>query len=198
MAANALHIDAERNDRIEQIYAMMQRPRALLGALASRGDRVFKAHFLRRNQEGNKYGWPRSNFWVNKVRKQTAITSVTDEEAEITVASPEFVHKIRGGKVAAKRGRYLAIPLTAAAKKAGSPREWDDPSALFPVRSAETGAFFLAMKTAGGILPVYDLKRSVTHKADPRALPSEAEISRELTDEAVRTIDRELRRAATS
>ena len=41
------------------------------------------------------------------------------------IASPEFAHKVRGGTITPKRGKFLALPLRAEAYAAGSPREWD-------------------------------------------------------------------------
>jgi hypothetical protein len=140
---------------------------------------TLRGHFLARDREGNGRGWPRSHFWNRRVRANTSLTEVTPTAATVSVASPEFAHKMTGGTIRPKRGRALAIPLTAEAGKAGSPREGGMPG-LFKV----PGLPFLAVTKGRGrsrVLEIqYKLQASVTQPADPRALPDMAAVGRDM------------------
>ena len=99
---------------------------------------VTRKHFRTRNREPNKRGWPRQNFWEKEGARHTALTEIAETSAKVVVASPAIAHKARGGQVKARRGEALAIPLTARAYAAGSPREGAIPTLeLFKWRGAK-------------------------------------------------------------
>jgi hypothetical protein len=134
----------------------------------------------------------------------------------IVVASAAIAHKVKGGTITAKRGKMLAIPLTAEAYKAGSPREANMPGLFLMKRKGDVGRAFLAIadpqpggskparsgkkglqaKDTGGIRPQYLLIRSVNQRADPRTLPDPAAFAAAIHDEAEKFLVRRTARSA--
>lgn len=96
--------------------------RALMASCAGEVRRTLQDHFAARDAEGNQQGWPSRHFWRD-IRRATKITSISANSATVTVADARLNLKIHGGTVTPKRGRMLAIPATAEAYRAGSPRE---------------------------------------------------------------------------
>jgi len=168
-------------------------------------ENALRTHFDRKNSEGNKRGWVRSNFWSKIVKRGTAFTGATENEATVTIASPAFVHKLRGGTVRAKSGRMLAIPLTNQAKAAGSPGEWSKPGdgKLSFVKTPK-GAFLIynrGFRSKKGMTAKgqkgeawYKLVASVRHLADPTALPESGVLEMAAANAARSQIAAELRR----
>jgi phage gpG-like protein len=74
------------------------------------------------------------------------------------------VHQF-GAKITPKVARALAIPLTAEAKRFGSPRGFNRP--LFIVVLRNSGNAFLAERVSNGMVLHYLLRRSVTIPARP-------------------------------
>ena len=172
---------------LQQVAAAMKHPKPLLTVVGRRVHNELKAHFIERDSEGNSKGWWRSHFWAKTVARATHFVGATDNEATVAISSPEFQQKLHGGTITAKSGKMLAIPLTSAAKAAGSPRE--NNLKLFIVKTASQ--VFLARltgsgkKAAHGIEFLYILKHSVTQQADRRALPDPYRLSRAIDEEAV-------------
>jgi len=166
---------------------------------------ALRTHFDKKNSEGNKRGWVRSNFWSKIVKRGTVFTGATENEATVTIASREFVHKLRGGTVRAKSGRMLAIPLTNQAKAKGSPGDWTvkGDGKLSFVKTPK-GAFLIynrGFRSKNGLTAKgqkgeawYKLVASVRHLADPTALPPMAELEVAAMNAARDQIDKELRR----
>jgi hypothetical protein len=91
-------------------------------------------------------------------------------------------HKITGGTIRAKRRGYLTIPLVPKAHNMRARDYSESVSPLFRVKGV------LAEKdenAESGIRPVYALKKSVTHKPWPNALPPEASYVDALIDTAL-------------
>ncbi|GAB4180108.1 MAG: hypothetical protein Fur0032_20970 [Terrimicrobiaceae bacterium] len=198
MIQGTVQISDQATPELIRIRGLVQRPRSLMAAAGKRVERELRGHFLKKNRQGNRRGWVRSNFWSKVVRQATAFTGATDNSAEIGIASPEFVHKLRGGTIRPRRGRALAIPLTSRAKAAGSPREWDDSSRLVPIKTRK-GLFLMVSqykgKERGGIkgqrlIAAYKLVPKVTHKPDPTALPPDGALEGAVEDEAMKYLDR--------
>ena len=110
--------------------------------------------------------------------------SVTFANAAIGLA-----HKITGGTIRAKRRKFLTIPIGPQAHGV-SARDYSlNISPLFRVKGV------LAEKddnAESGIRPVYVLKKSVTQKPWPGALPPEASYVDALMETALDHIEREL------
>lgn len=195
--------------RLDEIRDKVKRPRALMAAAGKRVEKELRTHFASKDRQGNSKGWPRSHFWNRTVRASTSFTGATDTAAEVAISSPEFMQRLRGGTIRAKRGKYLAIPLTARAKAAGSPREggWSGGGLTFIrtklgrallVEAAHTRLAFRRGRVAGGKQmggeAQYLLVRSVSQRPDPTALPTEAQIRSAIDSEAEKHLTRELGR----
>lgn len=170
-------------------------------AIGDRVAEVLREHFQTKNNAGNKKGWWRSNFWVDVVKSATSRTGATDRTATVTVASREFVHKLKDGVVRAKGGSFLAIPLRSEAKEKGSPGEWSQKGdgQLIPIRTGRGLFLFRNLgfrgrgRTKGQRLEVwYKLVTSVRHLADPTALPPRQQILDAINDQLQREIAAEL------
>jgi hypothetical protein len=101
-----------------RVEGTLKRPRALNDALARALTRILRAHFHERNQEPNKRGWPKTNFWAG-VRGNgdgntgTMVGQVSDTGATVRVGVDTFfrIH-LQGGTVKPTGGRkFLTIPL---------------------------------------------------------------------------------------
>ncbi|GAB4178758.1 MAG: hypothetical protein Fur0032_19300 [Terrimicrobiaceae bacterium] len=184
---------------LRRIAGMVRRPRMLMQAAGKRVETELHEHFLARDAEGNSQGWKRTHWWNREVKKATAYQGATDTEATVSIASKQFLHKLRGGRVRAAKGKFLSIPLTNQAKTKGSPGEWTTKgdgqlqfirsrqgvAYLFPGKGRRHGASYLLLK-------------SVVHKADPDALPRSGKIEAGIDDEAGKYLRRELARGSST
>jgi len=169
--------------------------RKIYAACGARLEYVVRRHFMRRNREGNKQGWPSSGFWAREGAGKTALSRVTEHSAEVVISSPAIAHKIEGGTIRPKRARLLAIPASARAYSAGSPSagRWAS-GELFLVKPRGKNPF-LATGSGDTITPQYWLVPRVTHQPDPDALPDEGVIADEIEEEALNTVNRILEEA---
>jgi len=175
---------------IDNAAALLADPTPLLQAGGEGIETRLRKHFLERDAEGNKKGWPRKHFWNRVVRQATSLGEVTADRATVHIASPEFGLHLRGGTVTPKRGKFLAIPITAEAYKAGSPREGNMPG-LFFVRFPKGNRAYLSTQDG----PQYRLLKSVTIPADPRALPPEGDLVEAARVPVESMINRAIRRS---
>jgi hypothetical protein len=189
--------------------------RPLNAAVGKRGESELRAHFLARNQEPNKKGWPAQNFW-NRIRKATALATVDETGATIAISDPAIAQKIYGGEIKPKEGKYLTIP--AIAEAAGrSARTFQNLEPLVRWMNGKRRAIALVEREASNIKygrKRKDGTRSVTHVSssiggviywlvekvhqneDPRALPSREKMETALRDEAKDYVDGLTRGAA--
>lgn len=161
---------------------------------------LLREHFRKAEAERpNRRGWPRQHFWAQFARR-VALVSASSEMAVVGVQDPQgaLQHKITGGTIRAKRGRMLAIPLTATAYRLGAMARIPD---AFPdafVMRTRKGAWIVRSrwenrggrrrgrqgKFVSGLKQerlefLFRLLPSVTQRADPRALPEPEDFARE-------------------
>jgi len=156
-----------------------------------------RRHFLKRNSEGNRRNWPRSNFWL---RFQDTIQTADDRQATVSIPDEQGAlrHKIKGGTITPKRSKFLAIPLAPEAKKAGADttfrQAFPDAFVLQGKRRAFLAQPGINKGSRGSIRILAVLVRSVTHAADPRALPATRSIEQEAVTGATNYLARLKRR----
>lgn len=157
--------------------------------------RALRAHFMARDREGNKHGWPRRRFWSREGRRNTALTRCDEHEAEVTIASEAIAHKLVGGAVYPKRGRALAIPNTAQAYRAIQPSAMDKDMLDYVPLKTGTGLVGMLIerqhdllrRTKKGLRPGglasrkggtiwFWLVAKATHRPDPNTLPPDREL----------------------
>lgn len=194
-------IDHRRMAAIAEIAATLGKPSPLHAALGKRVEVELRDHFLQRNEQPNKRGWPKQNFWSH-VRRATAYAGADESAARVVISDPAINQKIHGGTITPKEGKYLALAAIAEAY-GHSPREFDF---LHVVRFKGSGALALVeadrtnisygrkkkdgtrtrkterSQTRGKVW--YWLARKVTQPADANALPSEQRMQDAIHDEA--------------
>jgi hypothetical protein len=159
-----------------QALYLQTRPDILVRLAGKTVEKELRAHFLRRNAQGNKQGWPSRGLWGD-IAERTVMGAVSGgnlyASVEISISHPALNLKVHGGTVTPKRGKYLTLPATAAAYAAGSPREGATPDLKFTVAyNAAIGHDMKALADTAGTV-WYFLARKTTHRADPDALPGE-------------------------
>jgi hypothetical protein len=188
----------------------IKRPRALNDALGRRLARELQGHFRARNKEPNKLQAPKTNYW-KQIADATAMIEATDTGAVVAIAETRFRIQLFGGTIKPTGGRkFLTIPLVKEARakrvalyeKQTGRKLFRLPGTGVLVERTDKGADrFLANNSTGVIRgrsgfrkigigggsklrAVYALKRSVTFKEDPRALPPRAVLIAALSDTA--------------
>jgi hypothetical protein len=177
--------------------------RPLNAAVGGRGVKELRQHFLEREKEPNKKGWPSQHFW-DRIRTATALASVDESGATIAISDPAFAGKMHDHTIKPKEGKYLTLP--AIAEAAGrSARTWNNLVPLIRWMRGVRRAIALVERKASNIsygAARKDGSRSVTHtsssiggviywlvessrqKKDPRALPPRDKMETALRDEA--------------
>lgn len=175
-------------------------------ALAIRLRRELKDHFTTKNRAPNKMGAPKTNFWT-QVADATDIAEITETGAVVQVAEQRFNIQLFGGTILPVKAKALTIPLIVEARgeSVASYREKTG-HRLFTIpgrdvlfeKTDQSGAsesrvnltrgrdrsFGVKLAAQQGLRGVFALKRSVTIKADPTALPPEAVLLAALQEEA--------------
>jgi hypothetical protein len=148
---------------------------ALMQRLGKELEKQLKAHFLKREGEGNKQGFPPQHFWAREVRDKTALREATADRAVVGIDSAKFRFKVNGGTIRPGPGRrLLAIPLRAEAYGV-LPRAGTIPGLFF--KKMAGGKMYLAAKDGSALRVYWRLVPSVTQPPDPRALPPMEQLS---------------------
>jgi len=114
------------------------------------------------------------------------IASVSGSGATIANKVVGLAHKVTGGTITAKRVKFLTIPII---PQAHGRRARDFVSQIGPLFAAK--GCLMWKKPDGSILPAYALKKSVTHKPWPGALPPDELITGAFLAGVNEQIDRE-------
>jgi hypothetical protein len=155
-------------------------------------------HFKLRDRAPNRLGGRRTRFWLD-IYKSTQIGEVTDRDATVIVGDPRFTQKVKGGTIRPVSAKALAIPLTAEAHgRRPETLEREMGVKLFVVpRDFGSGLLAAALGQGNGqrIKAFYVLRKSVTQRADPLALPNLAALQRAAIEAAQRQINTQLQSA---
>ena len=159
---------------LSRLIESLKRRRPLNAALGKRAELELRDHFLLRNEEPNKKGWPKQNFW-NRIRTATAVSAINEEGATVSVADPAFAQKYYGGQITPKESKYLAIPAIASAY-GKSPLSLPELVPIVRFLDGSRRAIALGTrKTEGFIHNVetiyYWLVKQVNQDKDPEAFP---------------------------
>jgi len=184
-------------------------PVRILKAAGKQLETDLQDHFSARNSEPNKRGFPKRNFWAG-IRRSTALASVSDSEAVVSISNPAINQKVYGGTITPKSGRALALPMNADADKAGSPRAL--PTNFLHLIVTKSGVYLvereatkigLSRRKKGGYRPTgemggrfwYHLVPSVTQKKDERALPEPSYLEGSVTAAIRGVFEKELEKS---
>lgn len=215
-----IHADtADTKAFLVRITGQLQSRRSLHAALGNRLADALQDHFRARNAEPNRMQAPKTNYW-NQLAEATQVTSVTDEQAVVSIADARFRIQLFGGTIRPTGGRrFLTIPLVPQAR-GRRVAEYEKATGHKLFRLPNTGVLvertdmngspdrFAARRTTGVIRgktgfrtigigggsllrTVYALKTSVTVPRDPEAMPAQTELVAALQDEANDWISRQ-------
>ena len=124
-----LTVTGNAGPAVAALLGSLRRPEPVLQVGAQAIVRALRDHFRTRDAQPNRQGWPKTHFW-RQFSRGVGVASTSNTEAVVSVAHPAIRHKIEGGTITPKRGKFLAIPAMAAAYAAGSPREGAAPDNL--------------------------------------------------------------------
>ena len=188
MSGLAIRARLERSTPdFDGIRADLGSSRALMAAMGKRAEKELRAHFLGKNSQPNKKGFPRSNFWSRRIRANTALNEIGADYAVVTIAAPEMAQKVFGGTITPKESKYLALPMVAEAANR-SPRLFADLH-FEPRRGGKVKG---ALVDASG-KTIYLLATSVTQAPDPTALPAPGALEAACADEGRKFLGRRSR-----
>jgi hypothetical protein len=122
----SISITNNASPQIERLLTTLKNPQPVLEVMANSGRRLLQDWFRGRDGKPTKQGWPSSGLW-GQIAAGTAVQDVTPNSATLAVVHPAIAQKVYGGTITPKRGKFLAIPATAAAYAAGSPSEGATP-----------------------------------------------------------------------
>lgn len=161
--------------KLRQLMVCMD-PARIMQVAGKRLEIEMRKHFMDLDKKPNKRGWPSRHFW-RRISRSTALGLVTAASATVAVTDPAFQAKIHGATITPKRGKFLALPATAAAYAAGSPREGATPNLIIDRQiNPATGHWQFCLSVDNGkAAPTvwYWLARRTQVPADPDALPDE-------------------------
>ena len=146
----------------------------LAKVLGRAGANTLKKHFRSRNRTPNKLGGTRTNFWSRVAESVQSPVSLPGRIV-IHVSHPAIAQKVFGGTITPKKAKNLALPIDPMAH-GKSPRVFP----LLQFAMTRAGVKLLGLRQNGGMKWLYVLKSSVTQDADPKALPTDAEMGRAL------------------
>lgn len=108
--------------------------------------------------------------WSDRVATGWGLVRATSAGVAIENRTIGLAHKVEGGTISAKRKRYLTIPLVPEAHGRRAKEYSESIAPLFRIKNCLAEAD----DSEQGFRPVYALKKSVTHKPWPGALPPES------------------------
>jgi hypothetical protein len=200
---------ADATNFLVTIQGKLTRRHELNEVLGTRLAHELQAHFTARNKEPNKMEAPKTNFWQD-VAEATKLEEVTDDQAVVAIAEQRFRIHLSGGVIKPTGGRkWLTIPLIKDArgrrvedyeKKFGKKLFRPGYARVLMERgdrgdrtmiggqgvTVRRGDSFqeIGMRERSRVRPVFALKKQVTIKRDPRALPPMASLAAALQEEA--------------
>lgn len=154
--------------RLTRLLADLEGPKSKgLGMVMGRGvANEIKKHFRERNQTPNALGGKRTNFWA-AVANSVQTPQWQPGQVSVAINHPAIAQKVFGGTIHPTKAKNLAIPVDPRAY-GKSPRVFE---ALHYARTKE-GTGLLGMTEGEKFIVYYVLRKSVTQKPDPNALPS--------------------------
>lgn len=155
---------------------------------------MLRKHFRKVNADNpNKMGARRTNFWDEIAQSVHSPKPVGPDEVHVSISHPVFRQKLYGGTIVPKEKQALTIPVhvDAYARRAFQLEEALGVK-LFPWRS-ENDNTFLAAEHAGELTLYYLLKKKVTQKPDPNALPADSEFEKTIDEALSDFIDHDLK-----
>lgn len=178
---------------LRRILDAARNPRGILMAAGRGVANLLRRHYTTVHAENpNKLGGPRTNFWL-QVKRAVNAPVVQGTGVVVAISHPAISHKVTGGIIRAKRAKFLTIPVSPEAYgRTASTFEHETGKKLILIKS--TGRALLAsVEGQGRLIAQYILRRSVTQRPDPNALPPMAEMERAALQAATQALNLQLR-----
>ncbi|AHF94599.1 hypothetical protein OPIT5_29310 [Opitutaceae bacterium TAV5] len=181
--------------RLRQVARKLSDRRPLMAQLGKQLEKDTRLHFLERERTTpNKKGWPRQHLW-RQIATATALAAVTNDSATVTISHPAIRAIAEGGTFTHPTKKYAipqrpeaaginprsgAIPglFVLVAKRGVYLAKWGNTA--FKGAAARTGRRMAtstpAAENARRLTIYYKLVKTITRRADPDALPSNAKL----------------------
>lgn len=171
-----LNITVQDNATPDLIHRLQQLGRQGYAVMGYSVAQLIKRHLINRNQQPNKYGWPKQNYYGRAA--ESVFSVATTDTAEVHIGMEGFRVRYEGsgylpdGSIKPINAKALTIPLRPEAygKRA---REFSD---LFMLKFAKDAKVFGALYKRGTAEPYYLLVNKVTQSGDSTVLPPQATI----------------------
>ena len=176
-----------QDDAIRELVSQVEDPRTVLMSAGNSVKKLLQTHYRKKNaSEPNQLGAKRTNFWADVGRSVEGPIS-SGNNVLVNITHPHIRQKIYGGKISAKRTKFLTIPIHPDAyDKRARVLEREKSIKLTFVETG--GKKFLAGEKDGRFQFFYLLKKSVNQKPWLNSLPKNDAINdsaREGTIEAL-------------
>jgi hypothetical protein len=159
-------------DRLQRLGLAVRNPRGFTQVATEGAKYETQENFRQLNLSRHRANAPRPGFYAT-ARESTISKVETTSRGSISVTGPRGIQqRIHGGTITAKPGKYLAIPVHPRVTGIRA-REVYERLGLMTVVNRSTGKGVLV--DANNVV-FYALTRSVTQKADPSVLPSDARL----------------------
>lgn len=163
------------SEPLEGLEELIANRKGLHEVLGRSVEGTLRDHFVRRDREGNKKGWPSQHFWGNRILNATSFAGATESGATIVIADRAFAAKVNGAHIVPKEAKALAIPLRAQVYGV-RPRSGLIPG-LFVWKSPKGNVFLAAKDSDGKALRIFWLLVSSANiPADANVLPTDATV----------------------
>lgn len=171
----------------------LQRPSGLARVLGLELRNRLKSHFIAKDKaEPNQLRGERTHYWraVSQSVSQDPDVAADGRSVSVSITHPTFAQKLYGGVIVPKEKKFLALPASPQAHGVATKDfEAKTGRTLFVLRLGGTKSnsfrsLLLASRVAGGVQVEYVLRRSVTQKPTPGALPPTPELEAALRDRA--------------
>lgn len=184
----------EAQDRLQRVLNQTKRPKGILLVAGREVANRLKVHYREKQKTPNKLGGKRTNFWNQVGRAVQAPVIRGAETVVVSINHPAIAQKVRGGRIVAKRARFLTIPVSPEAHgRTADTLQYEKGILLFVLGKPDGQKGALAeLSTTRGIVVHYLLRRSVNQQPDPTALPNLATLATAAAERAEAALAREL------
>lgn len=164
---------------------MLADPSDLNVTLGERLESDLSDYFVKRNQQPNKRGWNKRDWWAKVANDMNLL--IESNGARLIINEPGFALRLFGGVVRPKTAKALTIPLTEKAYLAERASEF--PGELFRPR----GTNILATEDGDDFEAHYALVKKTTHEPDDEALPKLEDLEKMLAEETSNYVKNQFR-----
>lgn len=181
-------------DRLQRVMERTERPAGMLRIVGREVGNRLRVHFREKQKTPNKLGGKRTNFWLQVARSVQQPRLKGAAAVVVSINHPAIAQKVRGGRITAKRSRFLTIPVSPEAHGRTAETLAHEKGILLFVLGKPDGqkGVLAELSTTRGIVVHYLLRRSVNQAPDPTALPPTAALAEAAASRAEAALAREL------